>query len=146
LLVPVGGGGLLSGCALAASSLRPGIGIYGVEPSAGDDFARSFEAGHRIEIPVPATIADGQQTTSPGELTFPIVKRLCAGFFTVTDDEICVAMRFAFERLKLVIEPSGASALAALLSGKGTFAGRRVGVIVSGGNVDPDRYGEFISR
>jgi threonine dehydratase len=146
LLVPVGGGGLLSGSALAASELSPGIAIYGVEPAAGDDFARSFEANRRIEIPVPATIADGQQTTSPGELTFPIVKRLCAGFFTVTDDEICDAMRFAFERLKVVMEPSGASALAALLSGKGDFAGRRVGVIVSGGNVDADRYGELIAR
>lgn len=146
LLVPVGGGGLLSGSALAASELSPGIAIYGVEPAAGNDFARSFEANRRIEIPVPATIADGQQTTSPGELTFPIVKRLCAGFFTVTDDEICSAMRFAFERLKVVMEPSGASAFAALLSGKGDFAGRRVGVIVSGGNVDADRYGELISR
>jgi threonine dehydratase len=146
LLVPVGGGGLLSGSALAATALAPQIAIYGVEPAAGDDFARSFEAKRRIEIAVPATIADGQQTTSPGELTFPIVMRLCAGFFTVTDDEICDAMRFAFERLKLVVEPSGASALAALLSGKREFAGRRVGVIVSGGNVDAGRYGALISR
>ena len=146
LLVPVGGGGLLSGSALAATALAPQIAIYGVEPSAGDDFARSFEAKRRIEISVPATIADGQQTTSPGDLTFPIVMRLCAGFFTVTDDEIRDAMRFAFERLKLVVEPSGASALAALLSGKGEFAGRRVGVIVSGGNVDAGRYGALISR
>lgn len=146
LLVPVGGGGLLSGSALAATALAAQIAIYGVEPAAGDDFARSFAAKHRIEIAVPATIADGQQTTSPGELTFPIVMRLCAGFFTVNDDEIRDAMCFAFERLKLVVEPSGASALAALLSGKGEFAGRRVGVIVSGGNVDAGRYGILISR
>jgi threonine dehydratase len=146
LLVPVGGGGLLAGCALAATALRPGIAIYGVEPEAGDDFARSFAENRRIEIPVPQTIADGQQTTSPGELTFPIVKRLCAGFYTVTDDEIRAAMRFAFERLKLVVEPSGASALAALLAGKCAGArGRKAGVVLSGGNVDPAAYAAIIS-
>ncbi len=145
LLVCTGGGGLLAGCALAATALRPGIAVYGVEPAAGDDFARSIAAGARVEIPVPDTIADGQQTTSPGELTFPIVQRLCAGILTVTDDELRGAMRFAFERLKLVMEPSGASALAALLSGKLDVTGRRVGVVVSGGNVDPARYAEIIS-
>jgi threonine dehydratase len=145
LLVCTGGGGLLAGCALAATALRPGIAIYGVEPAAGDDFARSIAAGTRVEIPVPDTIADGQQTTSPGELTFPIVRRLCAGILTVTDDELRGAMRFAFERLKLVMEPSGASALAALLGGKLDVSGRRVGVVVSGGNVDPARYAEIIA-
>jgi threonine dehydratase len=98
-----------------------------------------------VEIPVPDTIADGQQTTSPGKLTFPIVQRLCAGILTVTDDELRGAMRFAFERLKLVMEPSGASALAALLGGKIDVSGRRVGVVVSGGNVDATRYAEIIS-
>jgi len=145
LLVPVGGGGLLSGCALAATALRPGIALYGVEPEAGDDFARSFAEGRRIEIAVPKTIADGQQTTSPGELTFPIAKRLCAGFFTVSDDEIRAAMRFAFERLKLVVEPSGASALAALLAGRTEARGGRVGVVLSGGNVDPAAYATIIA-
>jgi threonine dehydratase len=145
LLVCTGGGGLLAGCALAATALRPGIAVYGVEPAAGDDFARSIAAGPRVEIPVPETIADGQQTTSPGELTFPIVQRLCAGILTVTDDELRDAMRFAFERLKLVMEPSGASALAALLGGKFDVTGRRVGIIVSGGNVDPVRYAEIIA-
>ncbi len=145
LLVCTGGGGLLAGCALAATALRPGIAIYGVEPAAGDDFARSIAAGTRVEIPVPDTIADGQQTTSPGELTFPIVRRLCAGILTVTDDELRGAMRFAFERLKLVMEPSGASGLAALLGGKLDVSGRRVGVVVSGGNVDPVRYAEIIA-
>jgi threonine dehydratase len=145
LLVCTGGGGLLAGCALAATALRPGIAIYGVEPAAGDDFARSIAAGTRVEIPVPDTIADGQQTTSPGELTFPIVRRLCAGILTVTDGELRGAMRFAFERLKLVMEPSGASALAALLGGKLDVSGRRVGVVVSGGNVDPVRYAEIIA-
>ena len=145
LLVCTGGGGLLAGCALAATALRPEIAIYGVEPEAGDDFARSFAKNERIEIGVPDTIADGQQTTSPGELTFPIVKRLCAGILTVSDDGLRDAMRFAFERLKLVMEPSGACALAALLAEKLDVRGSRVGVIVSGGNVDARRYADIIS-
>jgi threonine dehydratase len=145
LLVCTGGGGLLAGCALAATALRPGIAIYGVEPEAGDDFARSFALGERVEIPVPDTIADGQRTTSPGALTFPIVKRLCAGILTVSDDELRAAMCFAFERLKLVMEPSGASALAALLAGRIDVAGKRVGVIVSGGNVDALAYAAILA-
>jgi threonine dehydratase len=145
LLVCTGGGGLTAGCALAATALRPGIEVYGVEPEAGDDFALSFAKGERVEIAVPRTIADGQQTTSPGEITFPIVKRLCAGILTVSDDDLRDAMHFAFERLKLVIEPSGASALAALLTAKASFAGRRVGVVVSGGNVDAIRYAEVLT-
>ena len=146
LLACVGGGGLLAGCSLAAAELRPGIAIYGVEPQAGDDFARSFASGERIEIPVPETIADGQQTTTPGELTFPIVRRLCAGFLTVSDDDLREAMRFAFERLKLVVEPSGGSALAALLAGKIDVRGQRVGVVISGGNVDPNRYAQILAE
>jgi threonine dehydratase len=144
LLVCTGGGGLLAGCALAAVMLRPGIAVYGVEPEAGDDFARSLASGERVEIPLPDTIADGQQTTSPGELTFPIVQRLCAGILTVSDDELRATMRFAFERLKLVMEPSGASALAALLHAKLGVAGKNVGVIVSGGNVDAIAYAAAI--
>ncbi len=144
LLVPVGGGGLLAGCGLAACALRPGIAIYGVEPEAGDDFAQSFARGERVEIAVPQTIADGQQTTSPGELTFPIVMRLCAGIVTVSDEEIRAAMRFAFERLKLVVEPSGASALAALLVANVEVRGRRAGVVLSGGNVDARRYAAIL--
>lgn len=146
LLVPVGGGGLLAGCALAATELRGDIELYGVEPAAGDDFARSFASGERIEIPVPETIADGQQTTSPGTLTFPIVRRLCAGFLTVSDDDIRTTMRFAFERLKLVLEPSGASALAALVAGRFEPRGRRVGVVLSGGNVDAARYADILAH
>ncbi len=145
LLVCTGGGGLLAGCALAASGLRPDALVYGVEPAAGDDYAQSFALGERVEIPVPDTIADGQQTTSPGELTFPIVRRLCAGILTVTDDELRATMRFAFERLKLVLEPSGASALAALLHAKvPAVAGKRVGVILSGGNVDPALFASIL--
>jgi len=146
LLVCTGGGGLLAGCAIAATALRPGIAVYGVEPEAGDDFAQSFARGERVEIPVPQTIADGQQTTAPGELTFPIVKRLCAGILTVSDDELRAAMRFAFERLKLVLEPSGASALAALLHGRIAATGKRVGVVLSGGNVDAAAYAAIVSQ
>ncbi len=145
LLVPTGGGGLLAGCALAASELRPSARVYGVEPEAGDDFARSFAAGERIEIPEPETIADGQRTTSPGAITFPIAKRLCAGILTVSDDEIRAAMRFAFERSKFVLEPSGASALAALLARRLDVAGSRVGIVLSGGNVDASAFASAIS-
>jgi threonine dehydratase len=144
-VAPVGGGGLLAGSALAATALAPGIAIYGVEPEAGDDFRQSLARGERVEIPVPVTIADGQQTTSPGKLTFPIVQRLCAGIVTVPDDALRDALRFAFERLKLVIEPSGAAALAALLSGALDVRGRAVGIIISGGNVDPARYASIVS-
>ena len=89
--------------------MRPGIAVYGVEPAAGDDWVQSLARNERVTIPVPDTIADGLQTQSPGRLTFPIVQALCAGVVTVTDAELCDAMRFAFERLKLVIEPSGAA-------------------------------------
>ncbi|SNX65573.1 L-threonine ammonia-lyase [Streptomyces sp. TLI_55] len=140
LLVPVGGGGLIAGCATAAKGLYPGVRIVGVEPEAGDDTKRSLEAGRRVEIPVPRTIADGQALHIPGELTFPVNQRLVDGIALVTDDEIRDAMRFAFEHLKIVVEPSGATPLAALLSGRVAALPRRVGVIVSGGNVDAARF------
>ncbi len=145
LLVCTGGGGLLAGSAVAAVAKRPHVEIYGVEPEAGDDFAQSFVRGERVEIAVPDTIADGQMTTSPGELTFPIVKRLCAGILTVSDDDLRAAMRFAFERLKLVLEPSGAAALAALIAGAIVAPGRRVGITLSGGNIDAARYAEILA-
>jgi threonine dehydratase len=145
LLVPLGGGGLLAGSALAASALAPGVRIFGVEPEAGDDWVRSWGAGTIVSIPVPKTIADGQQTQAPGELTWPIVRSLCAGIVTVSDDEIRDAMRFAFARLKIVVEPSGASAFAALLAGKVDITpGARVGVILSGGNVDPALFAAIL--
>ena len=146
LLVCVGGGGLLAGCALAAEAVRPDLELWGVEPAAGDDLARSLRAGRRIEIAVPETIADGMRTTTPGRLTYPIVARRCAGIVTVTDDELRAAMRFAFERLKLILEPSGAAALAALLGGKIRARGRRIGVTLSGGNVDPASFAAAIER
>ena len=144
LLVPLSGGGLLAGSALAATGLAPGIAVYGVEPAAGDDWVRSLAAGERVTIPVPDTIADGLQTTAPGELTFPIVRELCAGVVTVTDDELRDAMRFAFERLKLVIEPSGAAGLAAALGGRVELRGKRVGITISGGNVDAATFARLI--
>ncbi|WP_214410191.1 pyridoxal-phosphate dependent enzyme [Sphaerisporangium fuscum] len=143
LLVPVGGGGLIAGCATAAKGLRPGIRVVGVEPEAGDDTKRSLEAGRRVEIPIPRTIADGQAAGIPGELTFSINRRLVDEITLVTDDDIRAAMRLAFERLKIVIEPSGASALAALLAGRVQPVPPRVGVVISGGNIGAQRFAEL---
>ncbi|MDQ2663666.1 MAG: threo-3-hydroxy-L-aspartate ammonia-lyase [Candidatus Eremiobacteraeota bacterium] len=145
LVVCVGGGGLLAGCCLAAVALNPDIAIYGVEPEAGNDFQQSLEAGRRITIDVPDTIADGMQTLSPGELTFPIVRQYARAIVTVSDAEIRSAMRLAFERLKLVMEPSGAAALAAVLFGKIDVRGKRVGVTISGGNVDSATFSALLS-
>ncbi len=145
LLVCLGGGGLMAGSCLAATALSPGVRVYGVEPEAGDDWVRSWAADRIVSIPVPKTIADGQQTQAPGELTWPIVRSIAAGIVTVTDDEIRATMRFAFERLKLVLEPSGASALAALLFEKVDVRGTRVGVTLSGGNVDPAAFAACIN-
>jgi threo-3-hydroxy-L-aspartate ammonia-lyase len=145
IVVPVGGGGLIAGTAIAAHGLDGSIAIYGVEPRAGDDFARSLTRGERVSIPVPQTIADGLQTTSPGELTFAIARAHVRAIATVSDDELRDAMRFAFERLKLVVEPSGAAALAGLLHGRiPDIAGRRVGIVISGGNIDAARYARLI--
>ncbi len=145
LLVPLGGGGLLAGSCLAATALSPGIRIYGIEPEAGDDWLCSWRENRIVSIPVPKTIADGQQTQAPGELTWPIVRALGAGIVTVSDAEIRSAMRFAFARLKLVLEPSGASALAALLSNKVGGRAARTGIILSGGNADPATFAVCIS-
>jgi threo-3-hydroxy-L-aspartate ammonia-lyase len=143
LLVPVGGGGLISGSATSATALCPDCRVIGVEPEAGDDTARSLAAGERVVVPVAPTIADGQQLETPGARTFPVIRERVAAIVTVSDAEIVAAMRFAFERLKLVLEPSGASALAALLHGKVDAAGGRTGVILSGGNVDVARFREL---
>ena len=146
LVVPVGGGGLIAGCATAAKGLAPDITVLGVEPEAGDDTKRSLEAGRRIRIPVPRTIADGQQADIPGELTFSVNSRLLDGVVLVSDDEIMDAMAFLFERMNVVVEPSGACALAALLAGRLDASGRRrVGVVLSGGNVGLGRFCELFT-
>jgi threonine dehydratase len=145
IVVPCGGGGLMGGSALAAHGIDPAIGIYGVEPEAGDDFAQSLARGERVEIGVPKTIADGLQTTSPGELTFAIARRHTRAIVTVSDDELREAVRFAFERMKLVIEPSGAAAVAALMQRRIPYLeGKRVGAIVSGGNVDGKHFASIV--
>jgi threonine dehydratase len=146
LVVPVGGGGLAAGCATAATALRPGIRVVGVEPAASDDTLRSLQVGERVRVPVGRTIADGQQTDMPGALTFEVNRRLLDGIVTVTDEEIVEAMRFLVDRVKTVTEPSGACALAALLAGRveGT-AGARVGVVLSGGNVGAARLGQILA-
>ncbi|GGQ35484.1 threo-3-hydroxy-L-aspartate ammonia-lyase [Streptomyces mutabilis] len=146
LVVPVGGGGLVAGSATAAKALHSGIRVVGVEPEAGDDTKRSLDRGERVTIPVPRTIADGQALPTPGEITFTVNRRLVDAIALVGDDEIVAAMRFAFERLKIVLEPSGATALAALMAGRLEHRPRRVGVIASGGNVDARRFAELIGR
>jgi threo-3-hydroxy-L-aspartate ammonia-lyase len=144
-LAPVSGGGLIAGCATAVRGRCPDARVVGVEPAAGDDYRRSLEAGERVEIPVPQTIADALQLTKPGELTFEHNRRLLHGIVTVTDAELVAAMRFLFERMKIVAEPGGAAAVAALLAGKVELpAGGRVGLIVSGGNVGADRFAELL--
>ena len=141
LVVPVGGGGLISGSATIARELGVRR-IVGVEPAAGDDWQRSFAAGHIVAIDVPRTIADGLQTPSPGELTWEVGSRLVDEIVTVTDEQIVEAMRFAFERLKLVVEPSGAVGIAAVL--EGIVEAPSLGVIVSGGNVDAGRFASLV--
>jgi threo-3-hydroxy-L-aspartate ammonia-lyase len=145
LLVPVGGGGLIAGCATVCAALSPQTRVIGVEPEAGDDVARSLASGERVRISVGRTVADGQQAATPGELTWPIIKALVADAVTVSDAEIVAAMRFLFERMKLVVEPSGACAFAALLAGRLDAQGQRVGVVLSGGNVGADAFGALIA-
>ena len=144
LVVPVGGGGLISGCATAVRALAPSARVVGVEPEASDDVARSLASGTRERVAVGATIADGQQTPSPGRLTWPVIHALVDEVVTVSDQEILAAMRFAFQRLKLVVEPSGATGLAALLAGRCAAGYGRVGVILSGGNADPTVFARAI--
>ena len=147
LLVPVGGGGLISGCATAAAALSPSTTVIGVEPEAGDDTRQSMEAGHRIGIEVPRTIADGLQGNIPGELTFPIIQALVDRIVTVSDAQIVEAMVLLHDRLKMVVEPSGAVGVAALLSrAVPVESGQRVGVVISGGNVGAARFAELVAR
>jgi threo-3-hydroxy-L-aspartate ammonia-lyase len=137
LLAPVGGGGLLSGCATAAAAMSPGITIIGVETETSNDWVLSLEARHPVRIPPPDTIADGMRTQQPGALTFPVVQQLARGVMTVSDDEVKEAMRFLLLRLKLVVEPTGAVPLALAMSGRLPVRGQTLGIILSGGNADP---------
>jgi threonine dehydratase len=136
LVVPCGGGGLISGCAIAAKHLAPGCRVIGVEPAAGDDATQSFAQKKLVTIPVPDTIADGARTPSLGRLTFPIVLRYVDAMLTVTDEELKRAMFFLWERMKVVVEPTGALAFASLFTEKISMKGKRIGVVLSGGNVD----------
>jgi threonine dehydratase len=136
LLVPCGGAGLLSGCAIATRHLAPSCRIVGVEPAAGDDATRSFHTKQLVKIPVPDTIADGARTTSLGSLTFPLVLRYVNEMVTVTDSELLQAMFFLWERMKIVVEPTGALAFAAVFHKKIDVTKKRAGVVISGGNVD----------
>lgn len=146
LLVCVGGGGLISGCAVAAHALSPGIRVVGIEPEAGNDTQRSLAEGRLVHIDTPRTIADGAQTQHSGTLTFPVIQRLVAGIETVSDAQLVETMRFFAERMKQVVEPTGCLAAAAALQGVVPVRGLRVGVILSGGNVDLPRYAQFLSQ
>ncbi len=147
VVTPCGGGGLLSGVAVATTGLLPGVRVFGVEPEAGDDMRQSVELGRPVEIPVPKTIADCLQTTRPAERTLAIVRALAEGILTVSDAELVEAMRLCLSRLKVVVEPGGGAALAALLAGKVPgVAGKKVGLVLSGGNVDPADLAGLLRR
>ena len=148
LLVCVGGGGLVSGCAVAAHHLVPGVQVWGVEPEAGNDTQRSLAEGRIVHIDTPKTIADGAQTQHSGTLTFPVIQALVSGIVTVSDAQLVEAMRFFAERMKIVVEPTGCLGAAALFeraAGLPDLRGARVGVILSGGNVDVRRLGELLA-
>jgi threonine dehydratase len=145
LLVCVGGGGLVSGCAVAAHALQPACRVVGVEPAAGNDVQQSFRSGAIVSIDVPRTIADGAQTQQPGRLTFPVIRERVADIVTVSDDALVRAMRFFAGRMKMVVEPTGCLGAAAAFEGAVDVRGRRVGVIVSGGNVDLARYAALLA-
>lgn len=140
LFVCVGGGGLISGCGLAARALSPECRVIGVEPEAGDDATRSFHSGTLQKVSNPATIADGAKTESLGAITFPLVRRVVDDMLTVSDQELIDAMRFSWDRMKMVTEPTGVLGLAGFLKRMNEYKGQRVGIIVSGGNVDLTRF------
>ena len=146
LFVCLGGGGLLSGSALSARALSPHCKVYGVEPEAGNDVQQSFRSGQRVRIPTPVTIADGAQTPLVGELTFELIRRLVDDILTATDAQLVQAMRFYAERMKMVVEPTGCLSLAAACHAGVSLKGQRVGVLISGGNVDLQRFAELLQQ
>ncbi|MDM3314257.1 MULTISPECIES: threo-3-hydroxy-L-aspartate ammonia-lyase [Citrobacter] len=145
LFVCLGGGGLLSGSALAARHLSPDCIIYGVEPEAGNDGQQSFRSGKIVHIDTPKTIADGAQTQHLGNITFPIIQQNVHDILTVSDDELVASMKFIAERMKIVVEPTGCLGFAAARARKAELRGKKIGIIISGGNVDISRYSEFLA-
>jgi len=150
LLVPLGGGGLLAGSALAAATLSPSCKVIGVEPEAGNDGQQSLRSGQIVDIPVPQTIADGAQTTHLGQHNFAVIRRFVDDIVTVSDEQLKATMRFFAERMKIVVEPTGCLAAAAALHGVGTaggapLAGKKVGILISGGNVDLARFAQLVA-
>ncbi len=146
LLVCVGGGGLIAGCAVAAKHLNPNITVIGVEPEAGNDAQQSKRAGRIISIDTPKTIADGAQTQFLGQLTFPVIQALVDDIVTVSDRQLVEAMRFAAGRMKMIIEPTGALAMAAAMHGAVDIKGKRIGVLISGGNVDLAQFSQYLQN
>ena len=145
LLVCLGGGGLISGCAVAARQLSPTCRVIGVEPEAGNDAQQSKRVGHIVRIDTPRTIADGAQTQFLGQLTFPVIQALVDDIVTVSDAQLIEAMRFAAARMKMVVEPTGALAMAAAMQGAVEVRGKRVGILISGGNVDIVQFAGYLS-
>ncbi|MGO4744170.1 threo-3-hydroxy-L-aspartate ammonia-lyase [Serratia quinivorans] len=145
LLVCTGGGGLLAGSAVAAHHWSPGCRVFGVEPQAGNDVQQAFRSGRPVQIPVPNTIADGAQTQQVGALTFPIIQQYVEDILTVSDQQLCRQMRFFMERMKMVVEPTGCLAAAAAMNSLIDLRGKKVGVIVSGGNVDVDKIADYLA-
>jgi threonine ammonia-lyase medium form len=145
LVAPVGGGGLLSGCATAARGLNPGIRVFGVETETSNDWWQSFQTGQRVKIPPPATIADGMRTQQPGELTFPVIREMAEAILLVSDSQVIEALKFMLFRLKILAEPTGAVAPAAVLQQMVGPPGAKVGVIISGGNMDAQLLAELLA-
>ena len=144
LFVCMGGGGLLSGCALASRALAPECKVYGVEPEAGNDGQQSFRSGKIVHIEVPKTIADGAQTQSPGKITFEIIRRDVDDVLTASDADLVECMRFFAERMKMIVEPTGCLSFAAARRMKSELKGQRIGIVVSGGNVDMARFAALV--
>ena len=144
LFVCLGGGGLLSGSALAAKALSPSCRLVGVEPEAGNDVQQSFRKGERVKITTPVTIADGAQTPMVGALTFELIKALVDDIHTVTDAQLVDSMRFYAERMKMIVEPTGCLSLAAAIQASESLKGQKVGLIISGGNIDMARFSQLM--
>ncbi|MDF7661824.1 threo-3-hydroxy-L-aspartate ammonia-lyase [Erwiniaceae bacterium L1_54_6] len=145
LFTPLGGGGLLSGSALAAAALSPGCQVFGVEPAAGNDGQQSFRKGEIVHIDTPKTIADGAQTQHLGHLTFPLIRERVTDIYTARDEQLISAMTFFAERMKMIVEPTGCLGFAAALAHAEEFKGKRIGIIISGGNVDITKFASLVA-